>query len=132
MDLFIFTGKCKRLHSQTFASLPLLWFRCHYTARQAHHDTPDDQNGSADPSHEKGGAKRVPAENPESQTKSQTAGAKRGGGSGVTSPRSLSSHQPCDGQSSHHAKAFVRVRHKAKTLYDQVGKGGHSSDATPT
>lgn len=63
--------------------------------------------------------------------KVKTTIAKCRDGSGGTSPRSLSSHQPCDGQSSHHTIAFIRVRHKAKTLYDQVGKGGHSSDATP-
>lgn len=47
-------------------------------------------------------------------------------------PRSQTSRQSTNIRSSQHTEPAVGVRREPKTLHDQVGEGGHPSDAAHT
>lgn len=92
---------------------------------------PRPSTGLHRPIPQKGRGQKCTCRGPEESGKWKSSNeAQRWDGSGVMVPGRLSSHQPGNSQSSHHAQAFTRERHKVKTLYNQVGEGRHSSDAT--
>lgn len=111
-------------------NLPLLPVWSHSTARQAHHDASNDQDGSTDPTHKQSGAKGVPEG--AQQTWSAVLDVPEVREVKASLHGCQGSCEASDARYSVSVVSTVGVRCELKTLHDQVGKGRHPSDAADT